>query len=87
MDNDSGSRPLRQWRILIHEDGAYNCLFATLSWRTFPCRWDHWDGHATFTFPRADDIPILTQEALRAVLGQLAAEPWKEGIRPRYNRP
>ena len=84
MDTESEqSAPLRQWRVTITEDGAYRQRSVLLSWRTFPCTAAHWDGHATFTFPSTPDLPITSQEALRDLLGDLAAAPWVDGLRQR----
>lgn len=79
--------PLRQWRVTITEDLHHGQRTACLSWRTFPCRADKWDGHQWYTFPSAMALPVTSQEALRDLLADLAAEPWHEGRYPRRDRP
>jgi len=71
------SLPLRQWRVTITEDLHHSASTALLSWRTFPCRADHWDEHRWFTFGGPAVLPITSQEALREALGAMAQEPWR----------
>lgn len=75
--------PLRQWRVTITEDLAHGQRTACLSWRTFPCAADKWDGRQWYTFPSVGALPITSQEALRDLLSDLAASPWHEGRYPR----
>lgn len=82
-DKGRPSGALRQWRVTITEDGAHGQRTACLSWRTFPCRAEHWDGRVWYTFPSADALPVTSQEALRDLLGDLAESPWHEGRYPR----
>lgn len=77
------NRPLRQWRVTITEDRDGNALVAALSWRTFPCEASHWDETRWFDVPASGCAPIVSQEALRAILGELAAEEWTLRRRPR----
>lgn len=83
MDKTLASHPARQFRVTITEDLAFASLTAGLQWRTFPCRADQWAYPVWFTWPLGEVRPITSQEALRAVLGDLAAAPWQEGRYPR----
>lgn len=76
-------RPLRQWRVTITEDLHEGQRHAHLSWRTFPCRADKWDGQQWYTFETRLDLPITSQEALRDLLLDLAEQPWHDGRYPR----
>lgn len=77
------ARPVRQWRVSITEDVHHGSRIAHLSWRTYPCAADHWDGSRFYTFPSSQLLPITSQEALRDLLEELAAEPWQEARYPR----
>ena len=79
--------PLRQWRVTINEDLHFLTRTAHLSWRTFPCRADKWDGSRFYTFPSDGLLPVTSQEALRDLLGDLAEHPWHEGRYPLRSRP
>lgn len=72
--------PLRQFRVTIVETPENRRLGVTLSWRTFPCAATVWDGHATAWVAPPGDMPLDSQDALRAVLEVLAGEPWKVGV-------
>lgn len=79
--------PLRQFRVTVTEDLADGCRHARLSWRTFPCAADHWDGSMWCQVPAPGPLAITSQEALREVLGAIAGEPWTEGKYPAARRP
>lgn len=79
--------PLRQWRVTVTEDLADGARHAHLSWRTFPCAATKWDGSMWCTIQPTGLLAITSQEALREVLGALAAQPWHEGRYPKRPRP
>lgn len=76
MEHDR--RLVRQWSVTITEDTTTTALNVLLRWRTFPCSAQHWDGVASARV-ESDGRPIQSQEALRAVLLDLAAEEWQTG--------
>jgi len=76
-------RPVRQWRITVTEDLDHHATDVHLSWRSFPCRADKWDSHMWFSVPRTEQLPIVSQEALRDLLAALSCVPWTEGKTPR----
>jgi hypothetical protein len=67
----------------VTEDLADGLQYAQLSWRTFPCEATRWDGSMWCTLPGPGPLPVTSQEALRAVLGALAENPWHEARYPR----
>lgn len=71
-------RRVRQWSVTVTEDTQTTALNVLLRWRTFPCTAQHWDGVASARV-ESDGRPIQSQEALRAVLLDLAAEDWQTG--------
>jgi hypothetical protein len=82
MSEQSGdSTPVRQFRVSVTEDLEHRATDVLLQWRSFPCPASHWDGHAWFSVPRTEVLPITSQEALRDVLAALACVPWQEGAR------
>jgi hypothetical protein len=82
-DDREPALALRQFRVTVTEDLVDGFQYAHLSWRTFPCEASRWDGHLWCTLPGPGPLPTTSQEALRAVLGALAAEPWQDAKRPR----
>jgi len=81
-DETRGSTALRQFRVTITEDLVDGFQHAHLSWRTFPCEASRWEGHMWAVINGPGPLPITSQEALRAVLGALAGEPWQERAYP-----
>lgn len=65
----------RQWRLTLAESGDASRYSAALSWRTFPCRADGWDGHRYASIfalgPR-----ISSPEDLEAVLALFVGVNW-----------
>lgn len=73
--------PVRQYRITVTDTPERGSLEVILSWRTFPAAANHWDGRAYATVPRQGIPLVASQDDLRAVLGDLAAVPWRTGLR------
>jgi hypothetical protein len=84
MTSDEGpSRPVRQFRVSVTEDLDHRACDVHLSWRSFPCAANKWDGHAWFSVPSSEVLPITNQEALRDLLAVVSCVPWTEGKYPR----
>lgn len=71
----------RQWSLSLAETGDAAVYRATLRWRTFPCRADHWDGIRTAEIFSVGP-PIRTAEDLESVLALFVGVEWGE-INPR----
>lgn len=67
----------RQWSLSLAETGDAYLYRATLRWRTFPCRADHWDGIRTAQILSVGP-PIQTAEDLEAVLSLFIGVEWLE---------
>lgn len=83
MTTESGSRPVRQWRVTITEDRDGNATHAHLAWRTFPCVATKWDASRWYTFAAHECTPITSLEALKGLLADLAVADWYEARYPR----
>jgi hypothetical protein len=79
--DEAGTRPVRQFRVTVTEDLDHSATDVFLQWRSFPCAATKWDGHAWFSVPRSEVLPITSQEALRDLLAALSCVPWQEGAR------
>lgn len=78
MSADGTAAP-RQWRLTVTEDRVAGTLHVGLSYRQFPCRADHWDGHK-HTRVGADTLPLESIDDYEKLLAFLVDSTMKDGL-------
>lgn len=71
-------RPLsapRQWQLTLTEQRDSALYSASLRWRTFPCRADHWDAMRRASILSLGD-PIKSGDDLEGVLSLFIGVDW-----------
>lgn len=72
--------PVRQWRVTITEVPSLGLYDVGLSWRSFPCKADEWDGHQ-YSQRLAPGARIRSAEDLEALLALAVGGAWYEDVR------
>lgn len=84
-EDHAASTPLRQFRVTLTENRDHTIAAVHLSWRSFPCRADQWDGYRWYATDRVSSSPVSSVDALRALLLAIGEGEWYEARYPRHD--